>query len=270
MTTIAAEKPSSEAGGVEDLEALFESIAMQIQVEQAGAGTPRLETANNAVLCPEAVRTPSGSDAPDAEGDAAERLISRVGQLTRVLHDSLRELGLDQLIARAAEAIPDARDRLNYVAVMTQQAADRVLNATDLAKPVQDKLESGATELSHRWKALFDRKLGIEEFKGLVQDTRAYLDEVPSQTGITNAQLMEIMMAQNFQDLTGQVIKKIMDVVHTMEQQLIQLLVENIPAAKRSELDGNLLNGPQISIEGRTDLVTNQSQVDDLLEGLGF
>ncbi len=270
MTATAAEKPSSGADGAEDLEALFESIAIQTKVDQAVVQTPRLETTDNAVLCSGAARTPSGSEAHDAEGDAAERVISRVGQLTRALHDSLRELGLDQLIAKAAEAIPDARDRLNYVAVMTQQAADRVLNATDVAKPMQDKLESGAIELSCRWKALFDRKLGIEEFKELVHDTRAYLDEVPDQTGVTNAQLMEIMMAQNFQDLTGQVIKKIMDVVHTMEQQLIQLLVENVPAAKRCELDGSLLNGPQISTEGRADLVTNQSQVDDLLEGLGF
>lgn len=270
MTVTAAEKPSPGAGDTEDLEALFESIAMQAEVEQAVAGTPQLETSNDAVLCSEAVSISSGFGVHDAEGDAAERVISRVGQLTRVLHDSLRELGLDQMIARAAEAIPDARDRLNYVAMMTQQAADRVLNATDVAKPTQDKLESGATELSRRWKALFDRKLGVEEFRGLVQDTRAYLDEVPNQTGITNAQLMEIMMAQNFQDLTGQVIKKVMDLVHTMEQQLIQLLVDNVPAAKRVELDGSLLNGPQIGTEGRADLVMNQNQVDDLLEGLGF
>ena len=54
-------------------------------------------------------------------------IIARIGSLTRMLRDSLRELGLDQAIAEAAEAIPDARDRLDYVVQMTAQAAERAL-----------------------------------------------------------------------------------------------------------------------------------------------
>jgi len=108
----------------------------------------------------------------------------------------------------------------------------------------------------------------VEQFKQLATRTHAYLVEVPKQTKATNAYLMEIVMAQDFQDLTGQVIKKIMEVTQQMEQQLVDLLVENAPAAAKK--DGGLLNGPVVNAEGRSDVVTNQDQVDDLLESLGF
>src|SRR5690606_12984552 len=65
-------------------------------------------------------------------------MIVRIGSLTRMLRDSLRELGLDQAIAEAAEAIPDARDRLDYVVQMTAQAAERALNSVEASQPHQD------------------------------------------------------------------------------------------------------------------------------------
>jgi chemotaxis protein CheZ len=92
--------------------------------------------------------------------------------------------------------------------------------------------------------------------------------EVPKQTKATNAYLTEIMMAQDFQDLTGQVIKKIIEVTQQMEQQLVTLLIENAPPSVK--IDSGLLNGPVINGQGRSDVVTNQKQVDDLLESLGF
>lgn len=200
----------------------------------------------------------------------AEKVICRVGQLTRTLHNNLRELGCDKLLEKAAAAIPDARDRLSYIAVMTEQAALRALNATDVAKPIQARLAADARNLSSLWQKLYDRQLDLGAFKDLVMRTRHYLDDVPNQTDATNAQLTEIMMAQDFQDLTGQVIKKITDMVRSLEQELVQLLLENIPPEKRAEPAHGLLNGPVVTPEGRSDVVTGQSQVDELLESLGF
>ena len=100
--------------------------------------------------------------------------------------------------------------------------------------------------------------------------THAFLVDVPKQTKVTNAYLMEIMMAQDFQDLTGQVIKKIVDVTQQMEKQLLELLVENPPSTANPDAYAGLLNGPVINAAGRTDVVTSQDQVDDLLESLGF
>jgi len=225
-----------------DLEALFDSI---VQANAAPAA-PAAEAAN----------------------DAAD-VITRVGHMTRALHDSLRALGFDKKLESAAAAVPDARDRLAYVATMTEQAASRALNATEIARPIQDKLVHDAGDLAARWDELFAAPPGVDAFKALVANTREFLRAVPAQAQATNAQLTEIMLAQEFQDLTGQVIKKVADVTRELENQLLQLLVENAAPERREEASG-LLNGPVVNAAGRGDFVANQEQVDHLLESLGF
>jgi len=203
-----------------------------------------------------------------ATGDPSD-LIHRIASLTRMLRDSMRELGLDQAIKDAAQAIPDARDRLRYVAQMTEQAANRVLNAVDAAQPVQEDLARNAKQLDSRWNEWFDQPLEMPQARELVKDTRAFLQGVPGQTQITQSKLMEIMMAQDFQDLTGQVIVRMMDVVGAIERELLQVLLDSVPTEKRDEAN-SLLNGPQVNPEGKADVVTSQDQVDDLLASLGF
>jgi chemotaxis protein CheZ len=239
----------------DELEALFDSIALAAAPEEA----------------PAAEQAPHGSDLHDAESCPADKVINRIGHMTRSLHDSLRELGYDKNLEKAAAAIPDARDRLNYVAAMTEQAAERVLNAVDMAQPVVERVQTDAAKLALEWQKMFDKQMDVEQFKALVTQTHTFLNDVPKQTKAMNAYLMEIMMAQDFQDLTGQVIKKIMEVTQQIEQQMVDLLVENMPAANKGTIqtDG-LLNGPVINAEGRTDVVTNQDQVDELLDSLGF
>lgn len=236
----------------DDLEALFDSII----AANAQEGKPAAVVAANAPVVP-------------AEGDQA-KVINQIGHMARALHDTLRELGLNKEIEKAASSIPDARDRLNYVATLTQQAAERVLNATDAAQPVVEKMGGDAQHLAKQWDLLFEKKLDVQQFKDLVTQTHAYLHEMPKQSKATNAYLMEIMMAQDFQDLTGQVIKKIIEVTRDMEQQLLTVLLENAPPAVKAELNTSLLNGPVVNAQGRTDVVTSQDQVDDLLESLGF
>ncbi|MGK3116201.1 protein phosphatase CheZ [Candidatus Pantoea formicae] len=205
------------------------------------------------------------------EEASAHDIITRIGSLTRMLRDSLRELGLDQAIAEAAEAIPDARDRLDYVVQMTAQAAERALNCVEAAQPHQDQMESSANQLKGRWDAWFENPIELTDARELVSDTRQFLSDVPGHTSYTNKQLLEIMMAQDFQDLTGQVIKRMMDVIQEIERQLLMVLLENMPeasAAARKEGSG-LLNGPQIHANA-PGVVANQDQVDDLLDSLGF
>lgn len=248
MTNKANENQDSD-----DLEALFDSIVSANAEEPAAAEAK-----------PEVVEKPAHETHPVSD----DKVFNRVGQMTRALHDSLRELGLDKSLEKAASSIPDARDRLNYVAAMTEQAAERVLNATDAAQPVVAKIESEANQLAADWQKLFDKQLDVEQFKQLATQTHAYLVEVPKQTKTANDYIMEIVMAQDFQDLTGQVIKKIIEVTQQMEQQLVDLLVENAPPSVKH--DSGLLNGPVVNASGRADVVTSQDQVDDLLESLGF
>ena len=229
------------------------------------ADSPDLEALFDSIVEANAAAT-----APAAAGVGVENatdVISRVGQMTRALHDALRGLGIDKKLESAA--VPDARDRLAYVASMTEQAASRALNATENARPIQDQMALEAETLSMRWDSLFQAQPGVEAFKMLVENTRDFLRAVPGHAQATNAELTEVMMAQEFQDLTGQVIKKVADVTHDLESQLLQLLVEHAPAERRVEATG-LLNGPVINADGRSDIVANQEQVDQLLESLGF
>lgn len=243
MTNKAVEGQDSD-----DLEALFDSIVSASNEQDI----------------------PSKASLAAGEGKPTDKVINQIGQMTRSLHDTLHDLGYDKNLERAASSIPDARDRLNYVAVMTEQAAERVLNATEAAQPVVEKIEVESQRLAREWQKLFDNQLDVEQFKNLAKQTQAFLIEVPKQTKATNGYLMEIMMAQDFQDLTGQVIKKIVDVTQQLEKQLVELLVENPPSTANPDAYAGLLNGPVVNAAGRTDVVTSQDQVDDLLESLGF
>src|SRR5476649_1009076 len=131
-----------------------------------------------------------------------EEFLSRIGHMTRALHYSLRGLGLDKLIEKAAADIPDARDRLDYVARLSEDAAQKVLNATDAAGPLQDQISADAKELSNAWRTLLDGGSGDAQWRELAQQTIAKLDAANGATGTTKAHLMDIMMAQDFRSRT--------------------------------------------------------------------
>jgi chemotaxis protein CheZ len=270
---------SDDAGDSEDLQALFDNIA-------AGASKPvpppppepdpsgdsdDLQALFDSVAshAPDPGQAPAPAAAAVSTGAGEGVAFNRLGHLARQLHDSLRELGYDRMLASAADALPDTRQRLTYIAQMTEQAASRVLNATDIAQPIQDELARRSTELSARWDKMFANQLSVDEFKQLAADSRSYFHEAPAKLQATNAQLTEIMMAQDFQDLTGQVIKKVVELANNLEQQMLGILIEVMPEEKKVANEG-LMNGPVINAVGRNDVVTDQSQVDDLLESLGF
>jgi chemotaxis protein CheZ len=209
--------------------------------------------------------------APSGAGHGVhDEVLARVGQMTRSLHDSLRELGFDKLIQQAAHEMPSARDRLSYVAKMTEQAAQRVLNATDAAGPLQERIEAGAGSAAHEWQSVLEAPFSEQRYREMAERTLAYLDQTKQDAGATRQELLTIMMAQDFQDLTGQVIKKVTELAHGIEQQLVQLLIDYAPPDLRRDTGSGLLNGPQINPEGNPDVMADQAQVDDLLESLGF
>jgi chemotaxis protein CheZ len=205
-----------------------------------------------------------------ADSGSHDEVLSRIGHMTRALHENLRGLGLDKLIEKAASDIPDARDRLDYVARLSEDAAKRVLDATDAAGPLQDRIDGSAAELSRAWQSLLDSGEGSPEWRALAERTIAGMADSRSAVGATKGHLMDIMMAQDFQDLTGQVIKRITGIAQNLEKQLVQMLVDFAPAEIKREFDNSLLNGPQINPEGKSEVVADQGQVDDLLDSLGF
>ena len=252
--------PGGAVGDNDDLQALFDSVSAEYVAEESAppAAEPSVQ--------PEAAAPVEGGDWPRQEA-----VFNRIGQMARQLHDTLRELGYDKMLEATMSALPDAKDRLAYVANLTEQAACRVLNATDIANPLVESVEESAAALAGRWDKVFANELGVADFKQLAEETRAYLkQQVPEKMGATKTQLTEIMMAQDFQDLTGQVIKKIVALAQDLESGLMNVLIEVVPEQRRTKGVDSLMNGPVISAEGRSDVVVNQQQVDDLLGSLGF
>jgi chemotaxis protein CheZ len=272
---------SDGAGDSDDLQSLFDSVAGATPAKAAAMTAVRKEEAGDSAdlealfdeVAAERTKPTAVPNAVSASGSPEarqENVFHRVGQMTRLLHDTIRELGYDRMISETAQKLPDARQRLSYISQMTEQAASRVLNATDIAKPIQDRVEQHSVSLDQRWEKLYAKQLSVEEFKALAADTRTFFNQTSVDSKVVNAQLMEIMMAQDFQDLTGQVIKKIVDMAATLETELLKVLIEVVPEGKRTPDNEGLLNGPVINAEGRSDVVTGQEQVDDLLESLGF
>lgn len=253
-----AVKSMPQLGDSDELQALFDSVVAEqdLGVSDSGVGLSQSQGDSE-----------QGGDAWPKQ----EAVFNRIGHMARALHDTLTQLGYDKVIEKTVSALPDAKDRLAYVANLTEQAACRVLNATDIAVPLVDEIEKSAEGLAGRWDKAFANQLTTQDFRGLAEETRAFFKEqLPQKTHATHAQLTEIMMAQDFQDLTGQVIKKIVALAQELESGLMGLLLEVVPEAKRTNEVASLMNGPVINAEGRSDVVVNQEQVDDLLDSLGF
>ena len=241
----------------EDLDALFEEVAAQ----HAAPAAPAAPVAANAPAT-----APSMTDSAHDNPYGNSPMFDRLGHIVRQLHDSLRELGYDRSLSDIATEVTDAAGRLEYIATLTEQAANKVLNSIDEAMPVQDEIIQIARDVDGRWTQLFDGRLGVDEFKLLAQDSRQFAATVADAGEAEKARLMQIMMAQDFQDITGQIIKKVVTITQKLERELAQLLIDNAPQATREkEKVVDLLAGPDVPASALA-----QTDVDDLLADLGF
>jgi chemotaxis protein CheZ len=219
---------------------------------------------------------------PDVPAIAPGEVHQRLGHLTRTLHDALRELGYDKELQGTRDQLPDARDRLTYIARVTGEAAEKVLNAVDRARSVQEQMTATANDLRTRWLAVAayaarDAARTTPAGRELIEQTCAFFAGVDSHTEATKAILTDIMLAQDFHDLTGQVIRKVVTLAQSMEEQLLKLLLETTPPEQRKKVETQApvgsterLDGPVVNAAARSDVVTDQAGVDDLLASLGF
>ena len=255
-TAVAAAPAAPAASADDDLEALFD------QVSDGRAVTPAPTPLSPAAAGP--ATQPAAAEACDP---ADKPMFERLGGIVRLLHDSLRELGYDKALSEASSQINDAQDRLEYVASLTEQAANKVLNTLDEGMPAQDVLSKQAKEMETRWADLFAGKLSIDQFKTLAGDAQGFAQAVTQATEAEKARLLDIMMAQDFQDITGQLIKKVVTITKTVEHELAQLLRDNAPPEVREKLQAKpaLMSGPALP-----SVALDQDNVDDLLADLGF
>ncbi len=237
----------------EDLEALF---------EQVGA-----ESARDRASAPAAGAAAEPAVASAVTSDPQE-VFHRVGAITRSLHDALRELGYAKDIEQSLQSLPDARSRLDRIATLTGQAAERVLGSVEKAQAEQGALQEAADGVGKRWDKVLGAEMPVEEVEQLLRDTRAFFAAMPERSERINACLLDIMMAQDFHDLTGQIIQRVGMLAQRLEEQLVKLLLDTAPRDQRTVLADEWLSGP--AIHAGPGVVANQAQVDQLLESLGF
>jgi len=253
--------PAAASNDEDDLESLFDQVS--------ATAAPAVA----AVAATAAVATVAPAAGAHADESPEHGMFERLGGIVRLLHDSLRELGYDKALTEASSQIVDAQDRLEYVATLTEQAANKVLNTLDEGMPAQDQLQKQAKDMETRWADLFEGKLSLDEFKALAGDSRQFAALVNEATEAERARLLEIMMAQDFQDITGQLIKKVVKITQTVESELAQLLRDNAPPDIKEKLAKKeqpaapvqLMQGPSVP-----EAALNQDSVDDLLADLGF
>ena len=198
--------------------------------------------------------------AAEAQGDIYHKL----GALTRQLHDTLTHLGVVPALRESFESLPDAKSRLNYIATKTGEAAEKVLNLVDQAKIDHAHISSETHRIAEAIVA--DPVKAVAS--GAVMN---FVGDVEASTASIDRHLTDIMMAQDFHDLTGQVVAKVVTLVTEIEGQLVKILVDAAPQELAPQHSDPLkLEGPVVETQGRTDIVTNQGEVDDLLASLGF
>ena len=190
-------------------------------------------------------------------------VFKQLGSITRLLHDTMAQLGVMPKLQLAAEGLPDARSRLSYIANKTAAAAEKVLNSVDQAKAEHSRISAATNEMA--------KAIMADPVKAVASGAVFnFVKDVEKSTSSIDQHLTDIMMAQDFHDLTGQVVAKVVTLANDLEDSLVKLLVSVVPPEQREKVDPTILQGPVVNPEGRTDVVTDQGEVDDLLASLGF
>ena len=211
-----------------------------------------------------------------------EKLLERIGKIVGLQHNNICELGddKDKKLQETNKQIIDIHERLSYVLSKTQSAAETTLSAIENIKPIQSNLSVNATLLTQEWQELIKLEnssysnKNLAKFSNLLSKTVSYLEDVPKQTEIANDYLLTVILAQDFQDLTSQVIKKIFHLLQLIESELIQILLDNSTSTNPTVTDNtsspnDLLNGPAISSQKNPEVLSSQTDVDNFLASLG-
>lgn len=202
---------------------------------------------------------------------ASSVLFHEIGKLTRDLHDRLTNFEADLNFADIDKAeIQDAKIRLNYVIEKTDEATNHTLNIIDSFTPAIEKLESESNTLMDEWARFIAKDMNADEFRTLTKKISKYLSETNRNYNDLKSSMSEIVIAQSFQDITGQIIKKVINLVQDVEDSLVRVIKYTGKESNTDIKDNAEAEGPQVPGIGTSEMVSGQDEVDDLLSSLGF
>ena len=209
-------------------------------------------------------------------------LFQELGKLTRELHETFKTFRSDSRINELAESdIPDARERLHYVVKMTQQAADTTMTQIENAIPLCENISTGTSELLFSWERFTKRQMEVDEFRQLSKTLKGFLLTANNDSKALMSNLNEVLMAQSYQDITGQIIYKVIQLVEDVERNLVNLVklssehmgldLISEPETEQKKKDKSSLDGPIVpGLADKSETLSGQDEVDDLLSSLGF
>ncbi|AQQ00571.1 MULTISPECIES: protein phosphatase CheZ [Pseudoalteromonas] len=221
----------------------------------------------------------------DTASKEQSEIFAEVGKLTRQLHEALKGFELDSRLTNLTnDAIPDAKKRLSYVMELTENAANKTMDAVEASLPITQELAGEIAAIKPTWDRLMSRDIELGEFKTLCHSIDKFMSNSHNKTDELQNLMTNVLMAQDYQDLTGQVIRRVIELVREVEESLLHLLTAfsaqdvgtvNIVEQQKTEepIAVQTLAGPEgpiIDKESRNDVVSDQDEVDDLLSSLGF
>jgi len=198
-------------------------------------------------------------------------IFQEIGKLTRELHDTLASFEADVNIADLAEnEIPDAKKRLNYVIEKTDEAANTTLNIIEKCMPVCEQMEKESRQINDEWKKFMSKDMNADDFRALTKKLSKYIENNASAYHDVKTGMSDITLAQGFQDITGQIIKKVINLVQEVEDNLIRVIKVTGSINDKNKSEKGKLEGPQIPGLHSSEAVSGQDEVDDILSSLGF
>lgn len=202
-------------------------------------------------------------------------LYQEIGKLTRELHEKLNSFIDDTRIRSIMhDDIPDARERLSYVMKVTEESAHSTITAVEHGMPIVSELGDKATEIKDQWRDFMSHRKGVDVFREMTTDLDDYLQQVVDETNSIYKDLNEVLMAQSYQDITGQVIQRVINLVQTLEQSLVGIIQTtsqgmDVETKKPADTDSSG-HGPVVPGVTGGEVMNSQDDVDDLLSTLGF
>ncbi|MCI6796293.1 MAG: protein phosphatase CheZ [Succinatimonas sp.] len=203
-------------------------------------------------------------------------LYNAVGSLTRDLHESLLKFTEDDRLKTITNVeMPDASERLKTIINMTGEAANTTLDAVDACIPKIRDLVAVLEDLLPAWKELMKGQIDRNTFVALCHKVDTLINKTQKGSDDVSSQLNSIMMAQGYQDLTGQMLQKVIGLVSEVEDKLVSFLVtfgsKDKNNQSRSDQDALAPQGPAVtSLDKEAGVAASQDDVDDLLASLGF